>query len=181
MKMKCFMRLVPVVVLAMLWQGCATNLSRPAGHPQPATVRLGTFDNVDLEPVGISPEFAASSANQRAAKKINEHLHTQMAQVFPAVNSHEKQDGTTLVMKPLVKEIKFIGGAARFWLGAMAGSSAVLMEVVYMDKDSGEVVASPEFYDQASAFAGARNMGATDNLMLNSVVTQIINYTTANR
>lgn len=179
--MKKLVMLVPVTVVTLLLQGCATTLTEPASAPQPATVRLGTFANVELEPVEISTEFAAHSANQKAAKKINELLHTQMTYVFPNLNSDEKQDGPTLVIKPLIKEIKFIGGAARFWLGAMAGSSAVLMQVDYVDKKTADVVAAPEFYNQASAFGGAYSMGASDNLMLDRVVDQIIKYTHSNR
>ncbi len=108
-------------------------------------------------------------------------LNTQMSYVFPLLNSKEKQEGKTLLIKPRIKEIKFIGGAARFWVGSMAGSSAVLMDVLYLDKESGETVAHAEFYDMASAFAGSYNMGATDNMMLKNIATQIINYTSANR
>ncbi len=173
--------LVTGIIMAGLMQGCATNLSKPAAAPQPASVRLGTFANVELQPVTIAEPFSAAGANQKAARKINELLMNQMAYVFPGLNAAEKKNGGTLVIKPLIKEIKFIGGAARFWVGAMAGSSAVLMEVTYLEKETGAVVARGEFYDQASAYAGGYNMGATDNLMLNNIVSQIVNYSSANR
>jgi hypothetical protein len=179
--MKKAIGLVAGIVIAGLMQGCATNLTKPAAAPQPASVRLGTFANVELEPAILAEPFAAAGANQKAAKKINELLNTQMAYVFPGMNSSEKKSGKTLVIKPVIKEIKFIGGAARFWAGAMAGSSAVLMEVTYLEKETGNVLAKVEFYDQASAYAGAWNMGVSDNLMLNHIVTQIVNYSTANR
>jgi hypothetical protein len=169
------------IVLAGLLQGCATNLTKPTATVQPATVRLGTFANVELEPATLAEPFAAAGANQKAAKKINELLNTQLACVFPGMNSAEKKSGKTLVVKPVIKEIKFIGGAARFWVGAMAGSSAVLMEVTYLEKETGNVLAKAEFYDEASAYAGSWNMGVSDNLMLNHVVTQIVNYSAANR
>ncbi len=169
------------IVMAGLMQGCATNLTKPSSAPQPVSARLGTFANVEMEPAMIAEPFAAAGANQKAAKKINELLNAQMAYVFPGMNSTEKKPGKTLVIKPVIKEIKFIGGAARFWVGAMAGSSAVLMEVSYLEKETGNVLAKVEFYDQASAYAGAYNMGVTDNLMLNHIVTQIVNYSTANR
>ncbi len=167
--------------MAGLMQGCATNLTKPAAAPKPASVRLGTFANIEVQQATIAEPFAAAAANQKAAKKINELLMNQMACVCPGMNSAEKKPGATLVIKPVIKEIKFIGGAARFWIGAMAGSSAVLMEVTYLEKETGNVLAKAEFYDQASAYAGAYNMGTTDNLMLNNIVTQIINYTSANR
>ncbi|MDZ4199019.1 MAG: hypothetical protein U1E27_07015 [Kiritimatiellia bacterium] len=169
------------LIAGMLVMGCATRLTKPAGIPAPVKVRLGTFANVELRPVTISDAYAGAGANQKAGRKINELLNAQMAYVFPHVNAAEKKDGKTLEIIPLIKEIKFIGGAARFWAGAMAGSSAVLMEVTYLDKETGEEIARAEFYDQANAYAGAQNMGATDNLMLQTVVKQIIDYTSANR
>lgn len=179
--MKKSIRAASAIAALLLVQGCATNLSKPSGPPQPASVRFGTFDQVELEPVAIAPSFAEAGANKKAARKINELLQQQMAYVFPGLNNAATQEGSVLLIRPVIKEIKFIGGAARFWVGAMAGSSAVLMEVVYLDKDTGAMIAKAEFYDQASAYAGAHNMGASDNLMLNNVVTQIINYTSANR
>jgi len=181
MTMKHVMKLALGVAVVLLAQGCATNITKPAAVPPPTSVRLGTFANVEMAPVALNQAYAGSAANQKAAKKINELLLTQMGYLFPGLNGAEKKSGSTLVISAEIKEIKFIGGAARFWVGAMAGSSAVLMEVTYMDKESGTVVARAEFYDRASAYAGAYNMGTTDNLMLNNVVTQIINYTGANR
>ena len=169
------------LIAVFLLSGCATNLTKPTGAPQPTTVRLGTFANVEMLPAPVLAPFDQSGANKKAAKKINEHLNTQMHYVFTMLNADEKQPGKTLLIKPRIKEIKFIGGAARFWAGAMAGSSAVLMDVTYLDKDSGEVLAQPEFYNQANAMGGSWSVGATDNQMLDNVVKQITSYSNANR
>lgn len=169
------------ILAVVLLQGCATNLTKPTGTPQPASVPLATYDHVELLSAPILVPFDASSANQKAARKINELLNAQLRSVFPALNSTDKKPGKTLVIKPVIKEIKFIGGAARFWAGAMAGSSAVLMEVTYLDQSTGAVIAKGDFYDQASAAAGSFNMGVSDNRMLNNIVTQIVDYTKANR
>ncbi len=161
-------------------QGCATRISQPAQPPQPAQEKFGNFENVVLKEVSIATPYASSGANKKAAKKINEQLKQRMSVILPNLNAAQK-DGRTLVIDPQIKEIKFIGGAARFWAGALAGSSAVLMEVTYMDQDTGTVLASPEFYSQAAAMAGGWSVGATDNLMLDRIVSEIGNYTSANR
>lgn len=161
-------------------QGCATNIARPSQAPRPAKEKFGNFENVILKDVSIAPAYASSGANKKAAKKINELLKQRMNVILPNINSGKK-DGRTLVIDPQIKEIKFIGGAARFCVGALAGSSAVLMEVTYLDQETGTVLARPEFYSQAAAMAGNWSVGATDNLMLDRIVNRIGDYTSANR
>ena len=78
------------------------------------------------------------------------------------------------------KEIKFIGGFARFMVGGMAGSSAVLMKVTFLNSETGKVVAEPEFYRAANGMGGGYSMGATDNLMLDQIAQDIALYAKMN-
>lgn len=177
--------LLPVVLLTFLVSGCATRLSKPAGPAQPTKVKLGQFAKVEMKAVTISEKFAGAGANQKAAAKIDQVLFDNMKNVFANLERVEEgQDfsnsGTrTLQITPVVKEIKFIGGAARFMVGAMAGSSAVLMEVTLRDSTSGEIIGQPEFYQKASAFSGA--YGIADNRMLEVIAQDIVNYCSRNR
>jgi len=58
----------------------------------------------------------------------------------------------------------------------MAGSSAVLMQVTFRDGNTGEIIADPEFYRAANAYAGGWSMGATDNLMLDDITKDVAGY-----
>ncbi len=169
----------------ILLTGCVTKITKPAALPQPSTERFGTFDTVEFEKVSIAPKFAKSDANQKAAKKINEELMASLNNVFPGMTvadpAAKPTKGKMLVIRPVIKEIKFIGGGARFWLGAMAGSSAVLMQVSFVDKETGAVLANPEFYRAASAMGGGWSIGGTDNMMLTTIVQDITTYTSSNR
>jgi len=167
-------------ISVLLLQGCATHMTRPAGPPQPPQVKFGTFPNVEVQPVVMAPDYSDQKANIKAAKKIDENIVVQMKSIFPQMNSATKKPGKTLVVKPLIKEIKFISGNARFWVGPFAGSSAVLMEVSYIDKDTGTVIASPEFFTSSSAMGGGFSIGASDNVMLTRTAVQIGDYTRAN-
>ncbi len=169
------------IVVAGLMQGCATNVTKPSAAPKPAVVRFGTFSNVVLEPVVFAEPFTAAGPNQTAAKKINELLMDQLARVFPDMNSAGKKVGNTLIIKPVIKDIRFVNKKARTYGGAMAGSSAILMEITYLEKETQAVVARVEFYDYASAFAGNISVGKSDIKMLSNIVTQIVNYSSANR
>ena len=172
-----------VCFLLLFTQGCATQLRKPAGPPQPAKVKLSNFQAVEMNHVTISPRFASAEPNQKALRRIDQELLSCMHLIFPNLNKVEETDSDirTLLIEPNIEEIKFIGGAARFWVGAMAGSSAVLMKVTYRDKATGEVIAEPEFYSRGDAWAGGYSVGATDNLMLDRIARDICNYTNSNR
>lgn len=56
-----------------------------------------------------------------------------------------------------------------------------LLRVRFLGKDAkGTVVAEPEFYRSASAFAGGM-YGSADNAMLAEIAKDIVNYTAANQ
>jgi hypothetical protein len=54
------------------------------------------------------------------------------------------------------------------------------MRVTYADETTGEVVASPVFYQHASAMGGAWSVGGSDNAMLSRVANLITTYTKNN-
>lgn len=177
-------RLILIATLALTTVGCATHVSQPA--PIVASkVRFSEFQAIEMKPLAIAEKFAGNGANQKAKAKIEEILFSRMALAFPNLKRVEGEfshgEVRTLQIEPHIKEIKFIGGAARFWAGAMAGSSAVLMDVTFRDSKTGAVVAVPEFLRVANAYAGAWSMGAADNQMLEIVAMDVVNYSTMNR
>jgi len=174
-----------IMTSALLFSGCVTNIRQPQSSPMPSTERFGTFGNVYYENITIAPAFASATPNQRAARKINEETIMGLRNVFTDLKvvdeALESTDTRSLIIRPHIVEIKFIGGAARFWVGALAGSSAVLMQVTYINMPSGNVLANPEFYRSASAFGGGMSMGTSDNMMLTMIAQDIITYTSSNR
>ena len=168
-----------------LLAGCATTINKPGTAPQPCKERLGSFAAVEIEHVSLAPGWEGSSSNRRAARKIDELLVASMLNVFPGMKVVDKATGKatvkTLAIRPVIKEIKFIGFMGRVWVGAMAGSSAVLMQVDFVDKATGTVLANPQFYRSSNAWAGSMAAGVTDNLMLSHIVLDITTYTAGNR
>lgn len=165
--------------------GCATHITKPAEPPQPAKIKLGSFPAVYMKDVSISDAFAESGANQKALNKINEIMFNNMKMTFPNLQklsaSSEKTAKSGLIIQPHIKEIKFIGGAARFWAGAMAGSSAVLLQTTFIDSKDNSIIANPEFYRAAGAYAGAWSMGGADNRMLEDIANDVVQYASYNR
>ena len=83
-----------------------------------------------------------------------------------------------LVIAPKIKQIKFIGGAARFWAGAMAGSFVVVMDVHFIDASTGELIVSPGFQRTAGAYSDA--FGTASNRMLSDVAQDVAIYVQGN-
>jgi hypothetical protein len=88
--------------------------------------------------------------------------------------------GHKLAIEPVCVDAKLVTGAARFWGGALAGSSAVVMKVRYLDLATGKKIAEPVFYQRASAMGGAYSFGGTDRNMLDRMVELITDYTEKN-
>lgn len=169
-----------VAVLSLV--SCATRLTKPKSAPQPSLEKFNTFERVVLKPMSINPKFAESGPNQSALRKMDSYMQSQLAMVFSdvefiAANDVPADDKKTLIIEPRIKEIKFVNTAARIFAGAMAGGSAVLMDVKYTNTQTEKVISNPEFYADASAWSG---WGA-DNKVLNKVIEDIALYTKINK
>ncbi len=169
------------IACMLILQGCATNIHPPTKANVPPTEKFGTFTNFELKPSTIAPKYSSSGANQKAVRKIDEQLEVKLKEVFPNLNSEKILKGKTLIIRPYVEAIKFVGGGARFWAGAMAGSSAVLLQVRFIDKASGKIIAEPIFYNKSSANAGAWSMGGNDNAMLYRIASEAAKYSSDNK
>lgn len=178
--------LAVAVVMVLFAAGCATQVSRPAGVPAVAKVPLGQFKRVEMQGVVLNQAFAAAEGNQRAVRKIDTVLFERMGGVFPGLTRIETSQPfstsaeRTLQITPYVKEIKFVSGGARFMVGAMAGSSVVLMQLTFRDGSTGEVIADPEYLRVANAYSGGQSIGYTDNRMLEEIVEDFVTYATRN-
>lgn len=170
-----------VSVMILFASGCATQIKPPNERPQPSNVRLGTFQTVSMKRLSVNPVYAGK--NVRATKKIEEHLEACMGSVFSGRFKMIEQAGepkSGLLIDPYVDSIKFIGGGARVMVGPMAGSSAVLMKVRYVDAASKKMVAEPTFYAKANAWA-AGYPGMSDNEMLKTIAQNACSYSSNNR
>ena len=75
---------------------------------------------------------AATSGNGRAEAKIAEHLRQQLAPIVKAWNAAgaNSTETSTLQIEPQIRDIKFIGGKARFWAGALGGQDNDMLQRV---------------------------------------------------
>ena len=177
------MRLSFIVVLALAIAGCATRYIKPTTVQNPApTEKFSSFGRFELQRVSLDSVYAGQNANERAAARIQEHFDSRVSPIVDGWNraALQGQPARVLVIEPRIEHIKFIGGGARFWVGPLAGSSAVIMKVRYIDKASGKLVSEPEFFQRAAAWSGAFTVGGQDNAMLARIVTLVADYTNRN-
>ena len=160
---------------------CATTYIMPTTTTNPPpSEKLAGFSSFELQPIALAAAYQGSNANDKAAAKIQEHLTQRLNPLISAWKRESGANARTLVISPRIEHIKFIGGGARFWAGALAGSSAVIMKVRLQDKATGQVIAEPEFFQRAAAMSGSWTIGGQDNAMLSRVADLISNYLSGN-
>ncbi|MCC7461683.1 MAG: hypothetical protein IT480_04380 [Gammaproteobacteria bacterium] len=161
----------------------ATDPSRAEVRNPPPTAAFAGYQGYELRPLEVPAELQATETGQKATAKIQEHLNTLLAPVLEGWNAgvQGSGNGLKLVFEPRVLTLRFIGGAKRFWAGAMAGDSRVLISLKIVEQPGGRVLGEPQFYQQSAAMAGAWSIGAHDNTMLSRVVELAASYCKANR
>jgi hypothetical protein len=173
-----------IVALAVFSGGCATRVkstvATTARNPAPSE-KFSDFTRFELAPITMPAPYAGQEANEAAKKKIQENVDARLIPLIAAWNKlGADRPARTLVIEPAITEIKFINGTARFWAGAMAGSSMVVIKTRFTEKETGRLVAEPEFYAHAAAMAGAWSMGGADNAMLVRGANRLSDYVAGN-
>lgn len=155
-----------LISLSLLIGGCVTRIKASTNNNPPPVEKFSNFSRINIKPAQLSPEMAGNSANNRALIKIQENLDLNLKNQFQQWNTGKSDNGRTLVIEPVVEQIKFISAGVRVFAGPIAGSSAVVMKLKITDSATNKIVAYPEFYQHAGAWSGAFTLGVHDNLML---------------
>jgi hypothetical protein len=169
-----------VILASLMPLSCATNIKPSNTFNPPPAEAFSAFARFELKPVTLAQEYSGHSANQRAAAKIQQYFDQRVKTVVDGWNARPGALGRTLVIEPNIEQIKFIAVGARIFAGPFAGSSAVVLKVKYTDKESGKIVAHPEFFQRAAAMSGALTYGGQDNAMLARIVTLVADYNARN-
>jgi hypothetical protein len=164
---------------ASLFLRAGTIVETRVDNPPPQ-VAFNTFSHFEVAKITMGPPYAGQDANEKALKKIQQNFDLRVNALLEKWNKAAPAGGKTLVIQPRIDQIKFINGTARFWAGGLAGDSGVILKIQFIDKDTGKVVAEPEFYQRANRRGGAWSMGATDNNMLLRITEVSTKYISAN-
>jgi len=162
-----------IVPAALLLLGaCVTHIEPSAKTNPPPAEPLAHFTHFELLPLQASADAKTETA---ALTKIETNLK---AKIPALTQGWEKTDanGRKLQIEPMVEQLKFVDGGTRFFAGAFAGSSAVVMKLKLTDAASHQVIGEPEFYQRAAAMGGAWSVGGTDNGMLERIASIASDY-----
>jgi len=171
---------IAIVISSVLLMSCATNIHSSRLTNPPPSAKFSSFSRFELKPVELSPTYSHHGANLKATAKIQEYFDSRVKPIISRWNEKGGPADNTLLIEPRIEQIKFIGVGARIFAGPMAGSSAVVMKVRYIDKSNGKIIAEPEFYQRAAAMSGAFTFGGQDNAMLARITTLVADYNTRN-
>lgn len=154
------------IAASALMGGCATKIKASSNTNPPPAEKFSNFSRIEIRPAKLTTEMADHSANQRALVKIQENLDLNLKTHLQQWNSGKSDNDRTLLIEPIVEQIKFIGVGARLFAGPIAGSSAVVMKMKITDGNTNKLIAHPEFFQRAEAWSGTFTLGVHDNLML---------------
>lgn len=187
------MRVSPTIAMMMLTLAIQPAQSWAAGevvdyieareiNNPPPSVALDQFDRFEIAPIAMGAPYAGQPANEQAKQRLQTNLDERVPPLLTEWNGKDAKHAPPRALKiePTIRHVKFISGKARFWAGALAGGTAVLMTVKLSDAATGEVIGEPEFYQHANAMGAAWSFGATDKVMLVRVTDLITNYLKAN-
>ena len=159
-------RLVLVSIVSLTLVSCITNIHPSRETNPPPAEPFSSFSNFVLEPATVSPD--AGEVDPDAVNKIQQNLDEHIRPLLKTWrdNAQAGETSGTLVMTPTIMQLKYVSTGTRFWEGAYAGSSAVVMTLRIVEQGSGKEIADPEFYQRAEAMGAAYSFGATDKDML---------------
>jgi alpha-D-ribose 1-methylphosphonate 5-triphosphate synthase subunit PhnH len=164
---------VAMCALALTLAGCVTKIQASSENNPPPLEPLSHFTQFQLQPLTASDQIKTDEA--AAFAKIEEHLQEQIPALTAGWEKSD-QNSRTLIIEPSLVDLKFVDGASRFFAGSFAGSSAVVMKLQLVDKETNQLIGDPEFFQRAAAMGGAWSVGGTDNGMLSRIVSISADY-----
>jgi hypothetical protein len=172
------MKQVPVVLALLM---VATLAVAEPQNPPPANALAG-YDGYELSPLAMGPPYAGDEGKEKARARIQEFMTSETGAIVEQWNKDAAgaARGQTLLLEPRIEKLKVVSGGARFWAGAFAGDSYVVIRLKIVEQPSGTVVAEPEFYQRAAAMSGAWTFGGQDKDMLHRIVLLMDHYLQAN-
>jgi hypothetical protein len=139
-------------------------------NPPPVNALAG-YDKYEILPIAMGPPYAGDEGKEKAKAKIQDHVTMEIDPVLVQWNADAAGNsrGQSLAIAPRIEKLKVVSGGARFWAGALAGDSYVVMKLRISEQPSGALIAEPEFYQRAAAMSGAWTFGGQDKDMMHRI------------
>lgn len=134
----------------------------PSTWNAPPSEQFSAFGQFEFKPTALSPELKSDEKKQVSSKQAADLIAGKVSLLF---NAWEQQSNgnRTLLIESTFTDYKIVSNSARIWAGAFAGDSSVKIDMKIMDKASGQLLASPVFYQHANALGAAWTFGSHDS------------------
>jgi hypothetical protein len=140
-------------------------MEESARLPAPSAA-LSAYGKFEIKPVAMSDAIRREAGKVQAAQQLDATVRARLEPLLAEWTAGSRSS-KTLVIQPRVESIRIIGGANRFFAGALAGDSHIDMELELKDAATGVVLAKPRVNRSSNAMAGGWSVGATDRNLPN--------------
>ena len=119
------------------------------------------FGQFEFKSIELAPALQADEKKQVSSKQAADLIANRVNLLF---NTWQQgSSNRTLLIESTFTEYKIVSNSARIWAGAFAGDSSVKIDMNIKDKASGQVLATPFFYQHANAVGAAWTFGSHDS------------------
>lgn len=172
-----------LMLIALLVVSCGgKQQSQPEQQQAKPVPKLAKkYDTLLFAPFTIKEELANDYPQAASELESSAMTALQMGKQFArvdAVSGDVVGSAGTLVVKAKITEMRIVSGAARFWGGAMAGSSGVELDLRLVDSVSNKVVREEKLSSWNNAWGAAWTGGSTDNSLLSDMGKIVAQYIT---
>jgi len=171
------------IALLLTVVGCAADpedvrrvADEEADRLIPPSRALSTFAGYELAPMTIAEAIEAHEGKAAEAAELEEILQAKLSPLLAEWNKQSRDGKGTLQIEPALQRLRVVGGVTRFFGGLFTGGSFVDMDVLLVEKDSGELIAKVRIYRDASALAGAISIGKSDQNLDEYIVSIVHEY-----
>jgi hypothetical protein len=145
---------------------CAGRNAAPGKPDGPVEVQLDkVYENIVVSEFNAASDIKEDypdAASECQASMISALLMKNVYKSITVQGAETVFKDRTLLVKVEIKEMRIVSWAARFWLGAMVGSSYMDMDIMLIDAVTKKEVRKKELNTSNNAWAAAWVMGSSD-------------------
>jgi hypothetical protein len=174
---------VLAVLIVVALGGCATS---QGGKQDESTVQAppvtplekpyGEIFVYEIETTPVLKKDYEQALETCQATLIHSLLKRNKYKRVEAANSSETYGKPALLVKIKVSDMRIASSGARFWGGAMAGSSFMYIRMMLVDAETQKVVREEDFNSSNNAFAAAWTFGANDRSLPSDMAEIMADY-----
>jgi len=173
--------LAALMVIAL--GGCATSQTssqeQVAAQAPPVTPLENPYGEIivyEIETTPVLKKDYEEALRDCQSTLISSLLKRNKYKRVEAANGNETYGKPALLVKLKVSDMRIASGAARFWGGALAGSSYMYIRMKLVDGETQKVVREEDFNSTNNAFAAAWTFGASDRSLPSDMAEMMANY-----